>query len=61
MYDVMVIGGGPAGISAAICAVSRGKKTVVFEKAAVCVTSTGPLFRHIFTGQYGAADRGHNV
>ena len=34
-YDVIVIGGGPAGISASIYAVSRGKKTVVFEKKAV--------------------------
>ncbi len=32
MYDVMIIGAGPAGISAGIYAVSRGQKAVVFEK-----------------------------
>ncbi len=32
MYDVVIIGAGPAGISAGIYAVSRGCKTVVLEK-----------------------------
>ena len=32
MYDVVVIGAGPAGISAGIYAVSRGMKTLVIEK-----------------------------
>lgn len=32
MYDIIIIGAGPAGISAAIYAISRGKKTVVIEK-----------------------------
>lgn len=32
MYDVMIIGAGPAGISAGIYAVSRGKKTLILEK-----------------------------
>lgn len=35
MYDVVIIGAGPAGISAGIYAVSRGKKTVILEKNAV--------------------------
>lgn len=35
MYDIVIIGGGPAGISASIYAVSRGMKTVVIEKDAV--------------------------
>lgn len=35
MYDIIIIGAGPAGISAGIYAVSRGKKTLVIEKAAV--------------------------
>lgn len=35
LYDVIVIGGGPAGISASIYAVSRGLKTLVLEKDAV--------------------------
>ena len=32
MYDILVIGGGPAGISAAIYAVSRGRKTLILEQ-----------------------------
>ncbi len=32
MYDVIIIGAGPAGISAGIYAVSRGKKTLILEK-----------------------------
>lgn len=35
MYDIIIIGAGPAGISAAIYAVSRGKKTLIIEKEAV--------------------------
>ena len=35
MYDVVIIGGGPAGISAGIYSVSRGKKTLILEKQAV--------------------------
>lgn len=35
LYDVIIIGGGPAGISASIYAVSRGLKTLVLEKEAV--------------------------
>ena len=32
MYDILIIGGGPAGISAGIYAVSRGKRTLILEK-----------------------------
>lgn len=32
MYDVVIIGAGPAGISAGIYAVSRGKKVLIVEK-----------------------------
>ena len=35
MYDIIIIGAGPAGISAGIYAVSRGCKTLVLEKQAV--------------------------
>lgn len=35
MYDIIIIGAGPAGISAGIYAVSRGKKTLILEKEAV--------------------------
>ena len=32
MYDVVIIGAGPAGISAGIYAASRGKKVQIVEK-----------------------------
>ncbi len=32
MYDIIIIGAGPAGISAGIYAVSRGKRTLILEK-----------------------------
>lgn len=32
MYDIVIIGAGPAGISAGIYAVSRGKRTLIIEK-----------------------------
>lgn len=35
MYDIVIIGAGPAGISAGIYAVSRGRKTLVLEQTAV--------------------------
>ena len=35
MYDVVIIGAGPAGISAEIYAVSRGKKVLIVEKNVV--------------------------
>ena len=35
MYDIIVIGAGPAGVSAAIYASSRGKKVLVLERTSV--------------------------
>lgn len=35
MYDVVIIGAGPAGISAGIYSVSRGMKTLILEKQAI--------------------------
>ena len=35
MYDIIIIGAGPAGISAGIYAVSRGKSTLIIEKEQV--------------------------
>ena len=32
MYDIVIIGAGPAGVSAAVYAASRGKNTLVIEK-----------------------------
>ena len=59
MYDIIVIGGGPAGVSAAIYAVSRGKKTVIFEKKAIGGTvgrvSTVTHYSGIVSGETGAS------
>lgn len=35
MYDILIIGGGPAGVSAGIYAASRGAKTLLLEKAQI--------------------------
>ena len=35
MYDILIIGAGPAGISAGIYAVSRGKRALILEKGQV--------------------------
>ncbi|MDA3813222.1 MAG: FAD-dependent oxidoreductase, partial [Candidatus Cloacimonetes bacterium] len=34
-FDVAIIGGGPAGLAAAVYAARGGMKTVIFEKALV--------------------------
>lgn len=44
MYDIIIIGGGVAGISAALYAVSRGNKTLMLEKKQL-----GGLIRNVST------------
>lgn len=63
MYDVVIIGAGPAGVSAGIYAVSRGKKTLVIEKnqvgGLIGKVSTVTHYVGIIEGETGAtfADR----
>lgn len=63
MYDVVIIGAGPAGVSAGIYAVSRGKKTLVIERnqvgGLIGKVSTVTHYAGIVEGETGAtfADR----
>ena len=59
MYDVVIIGAGPAGISAGIYGASRGKKVLVIEK-----DQTGGLIGKVSTvthyaGVIQGRDRSH--
>lgn len=58
MYDVVIIGAGPAGISSGIYAVSRGKKTLILEKnqvgGLIANVSTVTHYAGIIKGETGA-------
>ena len=58
MYDMIIIGAGPAGISTGIYAVSRGLKTLILEKAAVGgligKVSTVTHYAAVIEGETGA-------
>ncbi len=56
MYDIIIIGAGPAGISAGIYAVSRGKKTLILEQNEV-----GGLIRNVSTvTHYASVKKGES-
>lgn len=59
MYDIIIIGAGPAGISAGIYAVSRGKKTLILEKnkvgGIIGGVSTVTHYTPVAEGETGAA------
>lgn len=59
MYDLIIIGAGPAGISAGVYAVSRGMKTLILEKAQVGGlignVSTVTHYAGIVEGETGAS------
>lgn len=59
MYDVVIIGAGPAGISAGIYAASRGKKTLILEKkeigGLIGKVSTVTHYAGIITGETGVS------
>lgn len=58
MYDVVIIGAGPAGISAGIYGVSRGKKVLVIEKdqtgGLIGKVSTVTHYAGVIPGETGA-------
>jgi flavin-dependent dehydrogenase len=58
MYDVAVVGAGPAGIAAANHCAGAGLQTLVIEKRAfprakVCDGLMGPIARGLITGEFG--------
>ena len=59
MYDVAIIGAGPAGISAGIYAMSRGKRTLILEKnqvgGLIGKVSTVTHYAAIMEGETGAS------
>lgn len=59
MYDILIVGAGPAGISAGIYAASRGKKTLILEKAdiggLIGKVSTVTHYASVGEGETGAA------
>ena len=58
MYDIIIIGAGPAGISAGIYAVSRGQRTLVLEKAGGRHYRQG-FYRHALHRPGSAGNRNH--
>ncbi len=58
MYDVVIIGAGPAGISAGIYVASRGKKVLVIEKdqtgGLIGKVSTVTHYAGVIPGETGA-------
>jgi thioredoxin reductase (NADPH) len=59
MYDVMIIGGGVAGMSASIYSASRGLETIIFESGAlggvIGRVSTVSHYAGIISGETGAS------
>ena len=58
MYDVIIIGAGPAGISAGIYAVSRGQKALILEKKSGRRTDSKSVRCHTLCGNCRGGNRG---
>ena len=57
MYDVVIIGAGPAGISAGIYAASRGKKVLITEKKHRGRIDRKSIYRYPLCGNYDRRNR----
>ncbi len=59
MYDIVIIGAGPAGISAGVYAKSRGKKVLIIEKekigGLIGKVSTVTHYAGIVSGETGVS------
>ena len=57
-YDVIIIGGGPAGSSAAIYTARAGLKTLVIDKGVTAGAPGGAVRKQKYPGVGGAVTRG---
>ena len=60
-FDVVVVGGGPAGIAAALSSAQRGAHTLLVERSVELGGNAANAFVHTICGLYEPPDRGEAV
>jgi glycine/D-amino acid oxidase-like deaminating enzyme len=58
-FDVVVVGGGSAGVAAAVSAAELGSRTLLLERGKVLGGNVARAFVHTICGLYSAASEGH--